>query len=274
MGECTHCGAVGKLRRGLCIRDYGRLRRGTLHNEGKRRPAIRPCRHCGQTRRIRGQEMCSSCYMKSRRGTLGGRRRSNRTCTWGDCREPHSARDLCKRHHAQYLRGRLGEPPKDRPVCIHCTELAKARGVCVRHYSELRRRERGVPERRWQVGECEMEGCSAPKHVHGLCNRHDLQARRAEKARTGRRVPVSCERCGAANAFRRIKLCQSCYTKEYNARRRGVRPAPQQPRPLWGQYEEVENVRVVHWPPRGEGDWTCPDCGRVFVRPAVPAAAA
>ena len=122
--------------------------------------------------------------------------RTRGICTYPDCGKPHFAKQFCKGHYTQLIRGRELRPllltdPRELCTFPGCGRPHHSRGLCDAHAMQSRRGRVLHP-----IGQkpatlpkvCIFDGCGRPVEATGLCRAHYQQARRGTVLKPVRKV--------------------------------------------------------------------------------------
>lgn len=144
-------------------------------------------------------------------------------CTFEDCDRQVFAKELCKTHYQQRIKGmplspltKGTAPTGERMECGHppCTRLSENRGYCQTHYKQSLSGAplRDIPDR----GECEFPGCRRQKKSRTLCAAHHQQqkeGRELKPLRAYKSQPFYCTADGCGSESHAKGLCRKHYAR-------------------------------------------------------------
>lgn len=131
------------------------------------------------------------------------------------------------------------------------------------------RLQHGRQTRAQQIYGCRCEFCEVqPRMVGDVPLSRSERGRRLRLAKRGKPVPLTVKHGAYAYTTYGCR-CDICRQGKRRASRKRL-----QPRPTTGHWAHGHrdgfDTDVIHWPPRGTGTWTCPDCGLDLERRPLP----
>lgn len=125
----------------------------------------------------------------------------------------------------------------------------------------------GQGSRSAKVYGCECEACwpSGIRYVKGVLTPHAERQKALRERKQGQPVPAEVKH--GIYAYRVYGCrCDICVATNRRARKRQRSTWRNTTTGHWGSSKDATGapLDVLHWPPVGHGDWTCPSCGQLF----------
>lgn len=148
--------------------------------------------------------------------------KEKRSCTFGGCEEPETAKGLCRRHYYLQWSKKPKTKSHNRPrACSFpgCEEPHNAKGLCKGHRQQQRKGEVLTPiAPRKAKSFCSFEGCKEPQKAKGLCRRHYQQQKEGRPLTLPRSGSETCTEEGCKERPRAKGLCKKHYLQRRSHR--------------------------------------------------------